>query len=277
MIEKIKKIMNPLTIIAIFAGIAEISSTAVLPFLAPEPQSLFIWFTIIFPIILVIFFFATLNWNYKVLYAPSDFKDEKDFLRLFTKLSIAEQRQKIDNEVAETTVAQVKIEPKNQQRLEEAENNVTLIPKESSNCKSSQALNRMNYSLAEDLALRFLENEFHCEINRQVAFGGQYFFDGIIIQAGKIIGIEVKLFETEDFAIENINRFLVVVQKATHIAEQQGVQFSSILAVVTTVSGIRLINLKERLDSLIKGVSNVELKLFIFDHLKQIYGISDNS
>ena len=38
MVEKISPVKNPLTIIAIFAGIAEISGTIILPFLVKDLQ-----------------------------------------------------------------------------------------------------------------------------------------------------------------------------------------------------------------------------------------------
>jgi hypothetical protein len=44
MIEKIGSVKNPLTIIEIFAGIAEVSGTTVLPFISPENQGIFIYF-----------------------------------------------------------------------------------------------------------------------------------------------------------------------------------------------------------------------------------------
>lgn len=82
MTEKFGLIKNPLTIIAIFAGIAEVSGTVVLPFVSPENQELFIYFLITFPTILVILFFITLNFNNKVLYAPSDYKDETNYIKV---------------------------------------------------------------------------------------------------------------------------------------------------------------------------------------------------
>lgn len=83
MIEKIKRINNPLTIIAIFAALAEIASTFALATLEPELQKVFIWFVMGFPTVLVVLFFLTLNFNPKVLYAPSDFKNEENFLSTF--------------------------------------------------------------------------------------------------------------------------------------------------------------------------------------------------
>jgi hypothetical protein len=76
MIEDIKGVRNPLTVIAVFAGLAEISGTGILPFIAEANQATYIWFLMIFPVILVFLFFLTLNFNPKVLYSPSDFRDE---------------------------------------------------------------------------------------------------------------------------------------------------------------------------------------------------------
>ena len=82
MFEKRGMVRNPLTIIAIFAGIAEVSGTTVLPFVDAPNQMFFIYFLIGFPILLVLLFFLTLNFNNRVLYAPSDFKDETNFLKI---------------------------------------------------------------------------------------------------------------------------------------------------------------------------------------------------
>lgn len=81
MTSDFKKISNPLTIIAIFAGLAEINGTVVLALVPESLQSIFLWFIILFPSILVSIFFLTLNFNPKVLYAPSDFSNEDNFLK----------------------------------------------------------------------------------------------------------------------------------------------------------------------------------------------------
>jgi hypothetical protein len=75
-------IKNPLTIIAIFAGIVEVGSNTVLPFLTHENQSTYIWFLMLFPFVLVLIFFFILYTRHHVLYAPSDFNDEKNFNEL---------------------------------------------------------------------------------------------------------------------------------------------------------------------------------------------------
>ena len=61
MVDKITHVKNPLTVIAMFAAIAEISGTIVLPFVDAALQGLYIWFLMLFPTLLVGAFFVTLN------------------------------------------------------------------------------------------------------------------------------------------------------------------------------------------------------------------------
>jgi hypothetical protein len=79
-IEKVKAVNNPLTIIAIFAALAEIAGTVALAAVDKEIQHIFVWFVMGFPLLLVLLFFITLNFNPTVLYAPSDFRNEENFL-----------------------------------------------------------------------------------------------------------------------------------------------------------------------------------------------------
>lgn len=69
-------IKNPLTVIAIFASLTEIVCGLVTPFITDlQNQQIFLIFVIGFPVLLIILFFITLNFNHKVLYSPSDFGD----------------------------------------------------------------------------------------------------------------------------------------------------------------------------------------------------------
>ncbi|MET3678347.1 MULTISPECIES: winged helix-turn-helix domain-containing protein [unclassified Pseudomonas] len=74
------KVSNPLTVVAIFSTLAEGFATISLINLPPEIQSIFVYFVMAFPILIVGIFFALLNWNHTVLYAPSDFEDEEMYL-----------------------------------------------------------------------------------------------------------------------------------------------------------------------------------------------------
>lgn len=80
-----EKISNPLTIVGIFSGIAEIAATTVLAFLPLELQAIFVWFVMGFPILLVVLFFLTWNFNPSVLYSPSDYRNDETFLTMLTR------------------------------------------------------------------------------------------------------------------------------------------------------------------------------------------------
>ncbi len=82
--KPLRHIRNPLTLIAIFAGLAEVAATTVLPMLSDETQQIFVWYVMLFPVLLVLAFFLTLNFNHGVLYSPSDFQDEGNFLGVLT-------------------------------------------------------------------------------------------------------------------------------------------------------------------------------------------------
>ncbi len=99
MIENIKRVDNPLTIIGAFAIIAEISMTVALAAVGPELRAIFIWFVMLFPVLLVLLFFVTLNFNHKVLYAPSDFKDDSSFMELATTKTAQESLEKAEGKL----------------------------------------------------------------------------------------------------------------------------------------------------------------------------------
>lgn len=100
-----KKIANPMTIIAIFAALSETSAAVSLPFLDNEDREIYIWFLISFPFYLLFLFFITLNFNYKSLYAPSDFQKSKHFLKVIDDTSRGEKKS------ASTTTQTGKVAP----------------------------------------------------------------------------------------------------------------------------------------------------------------------
>jgi len=73
--KRLNRIVNPISVIAIFAALSEASATTVLPYLDDENRQIYIWFLIAFPSTLVVLFFLTLNFNNKVLYTPTELKN----------------------------------------------------------------------------------------------------------------------------------------------------------------------------------------------------------
>lgn len=94
-------IKNPLTVIAIFAGLAEVFGVLVLPHLTVCVQFIFVWFVMLFPCLLVALFFYVL-WNkHGVLYAPSDFSDENHFKELLIPATPVEVDKNLNTSVEE--------------------------------------------------------------------------------------------------------------------------------------------------------------------------------
>lgn len=112
---KFEKIANPLTIVAAFCSIAEIAAVSVMPKLSESLQGTFIWFVMLFPAGLLLCFFLTWNFNPRVLYSPSDFKDEVNFLRYVATKQQAERAKAIvdtaveNGEIDPDTAGEIKI------------------------------------------------------------------------------------------------------------------------------------------------------------------------
>ena len=101
-----KRITNPMTIIAIFATLSEASAAVSLPFLDQEERELYVWFLISFPFYLLLLFFATLNFNYRSLYAPSDFEKGKHFMKAMDDAARSEKKasgKSLENHTLETS------------------------------------------------------------------------------------------------------------------------------------------------------------------------------
>lgn len=79
--KPLKTITNPMTLIAIFATLSETSAAISLPFLDDDDREYYLWFLISFPFYLLLLFFITLNFNYRSLYSPSDFRKGKHFIK----------------------------------------------------------------------------------------------------------------------------------------------------------------------------------------------------
>ena len=98
----VKKISNPLTIIGMFAVLAEISGTVVLPLLkGSDIQDKFIWYVMLFPVLLVVLFFYTLWTIPENLYGPTDYSNEDNFIKIMSdKYSVDDSLQHIEDEIS---------------------------------------------------------------------------------------------------------------------------------------------------------------------------------
>ncbi|AUQ65189.1 hypothetical protein [Phaeobacter inhibens] len=203
-------VKNPLTIIAIFAGLTEVGGTVVLPLLAPDAQSVYIWFLMIFPIFLVLLFFGTLNFNREVLYAPSDWSNEDNFFRKLTKASRDDKNSQVEEEIEqneeaeersadETDVADVSIEaesdgPTDQRATELKQGNET--SRFNRDIKRQANRDVYLYRAAEEFGVEELSREMKLDFRSNVQFSQndlpKVIFDGFALDGNTVHVAEVK-------------------------------------------------------------------------------------
>lgn len=91
MAEQRSYVGNPLTLMAIFAGLSESVGAAVLPLADAAAQEKLVWFVILFPTVLMALFFLTLWTNAKLLYGAQDLDTDEARLQLLgvTPISVS--------------------------------------------------------------------------------------------------------------------------------------------------------------------------------------------
>jgi len=277
--NKIGTIKNPLTVIAIFSGTAEISGTAVLPLLDSANQEMYIWFLMAFPFTLIALFFITLNWNHKVLYAPSDFKDENNFIDIVSKATLQDKFEKL----SKNDEIEIKDESDTETESEVTTDDLINNFKEVFSSEITTKLDRekrkefqklihsktIEESLfAEKLVIEKLRNELNIDIDTEskIELNKQKFiFDGLIQNDNQLTVIEVKYFRELRTALSSrFNYTLASFEKLyINLNEEQKQNFSIILAIVTDTPDKKII---EKLKDRIKKHYNVNIILKVYEY-----------
>lgn len=236
MLDKIGHIKNPLSVIAIFAGLAEVSGTVVLPLLEKDIQSLFVWFLMGFPCLLVLLFFITLWNNHSVLYAPSDFTNDQTFAELFTNSSPAAKYIKLQDEIRSDALGE-NVEPRPTEdsavapltspqptEIDHHADTATGSPKieiELEGLQSRDMIEKVNNLapnrpfetalVAEELAINRLSQTLDTFFHRNVSIKGipKTVYDAISLTPQHAILVEVKFTRTGLFAKDNIQSVLL--------------------------------------------------------------------
>ena len=212
MIEKIGAVRNPLTVIAMFAGLAEVSGTIVLPFISDVVQVTFVWFLMVFPVLLVMLFFGTLWLKPVVLYAPSDYKDERIFQDLFVPTKPEDRTREIEEEVA-SEVGAVAQPSATEQRVEPVGQNTKIA--ETANLQMTANDFGIISLVAEDYAVRKLQSIVGMPFSRQVSPRGmpQVRFDAVSTSSEKIIAVDVKYTRSGRPSADVLDRTLARVER----------------------------------------------------------------
>lgn len=264
LIEKVSHVKNPLTVIAIFAGLAEVSGTVVLPFLEKDTQQMYVWFLMGFPCLLVLLFFITLLAKHYVLYAPSDFRDDKLFADLFVRGSGAVRVQKLEEEIA----AEAASEATPQQDLPG-----TIIAKD-----VLKRDVRATALLAEELVLAKLSKDLGVQFDRNVTPRGQpnIMFDAVAMVPGKTLAVEVKFTRQGLYPREMLARTFDRVQSfISTLPEELRRNFQFVFAVaVDTEAPERLERLKSSLARIASDYPfNTRVEIYNFSELEKEFHV----
>ena len=189
----ISHVKNPLSVIAIFASIVEVSAATALPFLYEENQTLFTWFLMCFPTLLILLFFGTLNFNNKVLYAPSDYKDENNFHVAGQQVKLASEEEVLEKKVLDRELE----EDKNKPNISDMSNFLKKAELE-------------DHNIDEEIKSFIISDESqkykNSSIFRNAKLSDEYFyvFDGIITNYDVMVAIEIRDFsDLEKMAKQN--------------------------------------------------------------------------
>ena len=270
MIEGIGTVKNPLTIIAMFAALVEVSGTIVLPFVDANNQIYFIWFLILFPIILVILFFCTLNFNHKVLYAPSDYENEENFLKLFIPVSPEEKIQRIKSEYSNEIIDA----GKSNNDHEDKKIDIVNISPDNNKSFLKLAYNEAKLLANEEFVLQHMSKEFSAEIKRNMRLDDlryEIYFDGLVYEKGNIIGIEVKTLQkgTRKIVSDSINKLLNKINGALNNEVKD--RFHLIIVYLYNERDVDIEVVKSQMNPIIRELSyEIELRFF---SLSEIYGL----
>ncbi len=256
MLEKFTHVKNPLTVVALFAGFAEVSGTLILPLIERETQATYVWFLMGFPTLLILLFFAILNWNHTVLYAPSDFKDEENFTK-FTKASPSAILLKEAEEFPEQVIEESQVlgdaalsAAHDELALQATEQSGGLahepLPSQAETSSSVEApipsylrlshdANRLRMRVSTDLALSKLERTQKRFFYRSLAVPSipNLVFDGVDATPGRFTVVEVKYTHNGSIPLSLIKIIFDRVNKLyENLNEAERENFSFILMLV---------------------------------------------
>lgn len=261
---------NPLGIIALFIsliyGFACLVLSTSIKNLDSESERLpLIWFIILFPlIILAAFLYLVIN-HHKKLYAPSDFRDESNFIETTND---NRQKERIQEEV--DTIIEDEKDKKVDGSEDKNGNNSEVKIKE--NLKEQ-------YLLAEDLALRAYELEKNISINRHSSYVSRdqkiFEFDGIgTSKSQNVYMIEVKYLTLKYLSTSVKNRIESFLKEIND--NYENLRISNLIPVVIVVCK------QSEIDEIEKSLQNIsnsfkhraEIKVYEMKKLKEKFGLN---
>lgn len=217
MIEKIGHVKNPLTIIAIFAGLAEVSGTIVLPFMELSVQRIFVYFLMIFPTVLIVGFFVLLWCKHDVLYAPSDFRSDEPFTDIIKQRTVQE---KFSQEAEDLSLDAGVKNAESKEGDKKYQDPPALENKDSADLDAkhpiSQRRNRiLEAYAAEQAAVELLTRQMNIKFESNISFGkSSRIVDAVSINKDRVVLVEAKYLTRPEYAHRRIREIVEHLRSA---------------------------------------------------------------
>ena len=268
--ERIRRsIRNPLSIIALFASLSEVTATGVLPLIPTSLQNIFIWFVMGFPVLLVGLFFYTLHKRHHVLYAPSDYKSDESFTGLALRIRSQNPEEIKHKKIDEIKDFDFEVEPT-------SSNETGLVVKSFINNPKVQ------YFLAEELAIKKLTSQYGDRFAANKVFeisGSKYYVDGIINTSDELSFFEIKYFPRLKTPLSGLgktyNYFSEIYDKIKSIYDSDSTVIFNIV-IVTGIDDDEKKTLRARIDEFLKNKSiKINISIMDYESLKEDYGLSN--
>lgn len=240
---------NPLGLIALFISLIYgfaclVLSTSLNNLRGQQERLPLIWFIIGFPILILITFIYLVVNHHQKLYAPSDFRDEENFIKTIDSKT---QTRRIQKDV-ENIVDDIKEEQKSDQ-TKGSPLEIQTTPENLKEIKNA-------YILGEEFSLRAFEEDKGILVKRQARFATKtnktYEFDGLALDLPNVVyGIEVKYTKLRHLSTRLKDRISAFVDDydTNYHNLQFGPEFKAVLIVVCESDNVS--SLKKELTTLI--------------------------
>lgn len=258
-------VRNPIGVIGLFVLLVYLVGTAILPLssvdLSNDQKWVLIVFVVGFPVlILACFLFLVIRHHHK-LYAPMDYRNEEHFLQT---LPAEQQRRRLEAE----------IEGEARESLGRKE----VAPKETEQ-KVADADTRVKHALAEDLALRQVEEEFGRPVKRHVSVRNRIdlAFDGAVSDDRFFYFVEVKYTEIPYLSRDTVK---ALIRRHRQVEELLGVdplrdyssRYRLLLVIVADMTEEQRFELENEVARATERVEHLVTRVYDLNVLREKFG-----
>lgn len=265
---------NPLGIIALFITLIYGFACLVLNNTSLEAslQIILIWFLVLFPELVMGIFVYLVVWHHEKLYAPGDFKDEKNFFKATSPEKIDQQ---LNDEVNQELDSKSEEEMINQQTVKEEKcscevNENNDVKEDNIYCMSKATMIKQQYMKIESQVIKKIEEKKKIEIIRNVDIfvseKEKIEVDGVSEEGRQVCIFEVKyirngalnnrVIEKLGCIIERINNS-IYLKKRTH----------KIVIAIVCKSEFKVM-IQQQVETCFSNFENVEFEIFTTEELE---------